>query len=224
MNISVSTASQHLQRLQSSYSLNCQLPANTVERNIFKLIRSCLLLPGAVSYCTLQSSTRCETSHLSSDQPTLFAMTGGKFNVGIIGYGLSAKTFHIPFVSAVPDFNFYAIVQRSPKPNDDASKDHPGIKLYHSVEDLVGDAQVDVVIVTTAPDSHLRLAKLALQAKKHGGTLCCSLNRLVLIRLQLSSKSPSRQHLSKHRNWRTWPNLKVSFSRSIRTDGGIRIS
>lgn len=95
-------------------------------------------------------------------------MAGGKYNVGIIGYGLSAKTFHIPFIKAVSDFNLYAIVQRSPKPNDDASKDHPGIKLYHSADDLYKDDQVHVVIVTTSPELHLEMAKAALLAKKHG--------------------------------------------------------
>lgn len=91
-----------------------------------------------------------------------------KFNVGIIGYGLSAKTFHIPFVNAVSDFNLYAVVQRSPKPQDDASKDWPHIKLYHSGDDLVKDDQVDVVVVTTAPELHPQMAKLALLANKHG--------------------------------------------------------
>src|ERR1700761_568562 len=95
-------------------------------------------------------------------------MAGGKYNVGIIGYGLSAKIFHIPFVNAVSNFNLYAIVQRSPKPDDDASQDWPEIKLYRSAEDLVKDEQVHVVIVTTAPELHLQLAKLALLAKKHG--------------------------------------------------------
>ena len=95
-------------------------------------------------------------------------MTTGKYNVGIIGYGLSAKTFHIPFVNAVADFNLYAIVQRSPKSGDDAGKDHPGIKSYRSVDELINDDQVHVVIITTAPISHTDLAKQALQAKKHG--------------------------------------------------------
>jgi len=94
-------------------------------------------------------------------------MATGKYNVGVIGYGLSAKTFHIPFINAVPEFNLYAVVQRSPKPDDDAEKDHPGVKAYRSVDELIKDDQVHLVIVTTAPESHLSLAKQALQAKKH---------------------------------------------------------
>jgi predicted dehydrogenase len=95
-------------------------------------------------------------------------MSSRRFNVGIVGYGLSAKIFHIPFVTYVPELSLYGIVQRSPKPDDDAEKDHPGVKIYRSVDDLVKDQLVDVVIVTAAPDQHFSLAKKALEAGKHG--------------------------------------------------------
>ena len=90
------------------------------------------------------------------------------YNVGIIGYGMSAKVFHIPFIEAVPDFKLFAVVQRNPKPSDDAEKDHPGIKSYRSTEELVKDKEVDVVVVTTIPDTHVELTKLALESGKHG--------------------------------------------------------
>ena len=96
-------------------------------------------------------------------------MTSKKYNVGVIGYGLSAKVFHIPLIEAVPDsFKLYAIVQRSPKPTDDAEKDFPGIKSYRTTEELFADPKVDLVVVTTGPDSHFELAKKALEAGKHG--------------------------------------------------------
>lgn len=91
-------------------------------------------------------------------------------NVGIIGYGMSAKVFHIPLIAAVPAFNLYAIVQRTPKPGDDAGNDHPGIKSYRSTEAMVRDPAVDVVIVTTIPSSHFSLTKLALEHDKHGSS------------------------------------------------------
>jgi predicted dehydrogenase len=95
-------------------------------------------------------------------------MAAKTWNVGIIGYGFSAKIFHIPFIQAVPDLKLYAIVQRNPQPENNAEKDHPDIKAYRSADDLVKDEAVDVVIVTTAPSSHVELAKLALEAGKHG--------------------------------------------------------
>lgn len=95
-------------------------------------------------------------------------MSSRTYKVGVIGYGLSAKVFHIPLITVVPDFVLYAVVQRSPKPNDDAEKDHPGIKLYRESEKLFSDHEVDVIVVTTAPDSHVQLTEGALNAGKHG--------------------------------------------------------
>lgn len=152
-------------------------------------------------------------------------MARGQYNVGIIGYGLSAKTFHIPFVSAVPDFNLYAVVQRSPKPDDDASKDHPDIKLYRSAEDMVKDDQVHIVVVTTAPESHLQLAKLALLAKKHGMQILPPPSQdMLTVCLQSLLRNHSHPHRPKHRNWSIWPNLKRESLPCTRIGDGIRIS
>ncbi|KAK4696224.1 hypothetical protein P7C71_g1658, partial [Lecanoromycetidae sp. Uapishka_2] len=89
------------------------------------------------------------------------------YNAAVIGYGMSAKVFHIPLIQVVPRFNLYAIVQRHPKPEDDAEKDHRGIKSYRSSEEMVKDSAVDVVVVTTIPTSHFELCKLALEHGKH---------------------------------------------------------
>lgn len=95
-------------------------------------------------------------------------MVSKTWNVGVIGYGFSAKIFHIPFITAVPDFKLYAIVQRSPTPENDAEKDFAGIKSYRSTDELFKDANVDVVVITTPPDGHYALTKAALEAGKHG--------------------------------------------------------
>ena len=90
------------------------------------------------------------------------------YNVGIIGYGMSAKVFHIPFVTTVPAFKLHAVVQRNPQPENDAAKDHPGIKSYRTSEELFHDEAVHVVIVTTTPETHYDLARLAMENGKHG--------------------------------------------------------
>ena len=95
-------------------------------------------------------------------------MASQTYNVAIIGYGMSAKVFHIPLIDVVPELKLYAIVQRSPKPDDDAEKDHPGVESYRSTEEMVKDPQVDVVVVTTIPDTHFELTKMALENGKHG--------------------------------------------------------
>lgn len=88
-------------------------------------------------------------------------------NVGVIGYGMSAHVFHIPFVLTTPGLKLYAVVQRNPTSDSDAAKDHPSIKSYRSAEQLVKDPEVDVVVITTTPEVHYAQAKLALEAGKH---------------------------------------------------------
>ena len=90
------------------------------------------------------------------------------YNVAVIGYGLSTKVFHIPFILSVSQFKLHAIVQRNPKPEYDAEKHHPGVKGYRSAEEMLEDAAVDVVVVATTPESHFGLTKAALESGKHG--------------------------------------------------------
>ncbi|KAL8725433.1 MAG: hypothetical protein Q9166_007365 [cf. Caloplaca sp. 2 TL-2023] len=94
-------------------------------------------------------------------------MASKPFNVAIIGYGAAAKVFHIPLIEVVPELKLYAIVQRHPTPENDASKAHPGIKSYRSAEEMVKDSSVDMVVVATTPATHFELAKLALKHWKH---------------------------------------------------------
>ncbi|PHH84516.1 hypothetical protein CDD83_1825 [Cordyceps sp. RAO-2017] len=94
-------------------------------------------------------------------------MAGKVFNVGVVGYGLSAKVFHIPFIAVTPQLRLHGIVQRTPKQGNSAPQEHPEAKHYSDVEALLADPEVDVVIVTTPPNNHFALTKAALEAGKH---------------------------------------------------------
>jgi predicted dehydrogenase len=95
-------------------------------------------------------------------------MSSKQFNVGVIGYGLSAKVFHIPLILALPDdFKLYGVVQRSPKSDNDAQKDHPGIKSWRSVDEAYADPDVDLVVITSIPGTHFQMCKDALEAGKN---------------------------------------------------------
>jgi predicted dehydrogenase len=80
---------------------------------------------------------------------------------------MSAKVFHIPLIQVTPNFTLHSIVQRTPKPNDDASKDHPEAKIYNSADALIADPSLDIIVVTTTPDTHFSFTKAALEAGKH---------------------------------------------------------
>ncbi|KAH7178688.1 hypothetical protein DER46DRAFT_655943 [Fusarium sp. MPI-SDFR-AT-0072] len=94
-------------------------------------------------------------------------MSGKTFNVGVVGYGMSAKIFHIPFLTQTPQFKLHAIVQRSPKEGNSAPADYPDIKHYTDYKDLFADSAVDLVVISTPPNNHFELTKAALEAGKH---------------------------------------------------------
>ncbi|WYZ46686.1 hypothetical protein EsH8_IX_000911 [Colletotrichum jinshuiense] len=89
------------------------------------------------------------------------------FNVGIIGYGLSAKVFHIPFINLTPQFKLHSIVQRNPTASSSAPNDYPDLKHHTSLEPLLQDPEVDIINILTPPNTHFSFSKQALQAGKH---------------------------------------------------------
>lgn len=87
-----------------------------------------------------------------------------KINTGLLAYGMSGKVFHAPFIEAHNGFNFTAIVERT---NKLAQNDYPNIKSYASVEELIDDSSIELVIVNTPNFMHYQHAKMALNAGKH---------------------------------------------------------
>ncbi|KIW05583.1 uncharacterized protein PV09_03458 [Verruconis gallopava] len=89
------------------------------------------------------------------------------FNVGIIGYGLSAKIFHIPYIKATEGLEVKAICQRRASEGNDAAKDHPTSTIYRTSDELLQDPTVDIVVLCTPVATHLTLGKQCLEAGKH---------------------------------------------------------
>lgn len=87
-----------------------------------------------------------------------------EIGVGVIGFGLATRVFHAPFVSAVPGLKLVAIMERT---GDAVAKEYPEAKTVRSVEELLGDGEIQVIVVATPNETHYRLAKQALEAGKH---------------------------------------------------------
>ena len=69
-----------------------------------------------------------------------------EIGVGIIGFGLAARVFHAPFVSAVPGLKLLTIVQRK---GDEAAKAYPQTKIVRTVGELLADPAIQLVVVAT---------------------------------------------------------------------------
>lgn len=82
----------------------------------------------------------------------------------IVGYGFSAKTFHIPFIKSLPSFSIGAI---SSSQKDNIKHDFPDADYYSTAEEMIQQSDSDLVIITAPNAVHFSLAKLALQNNKH---------------------------------------------------------
>lgn len=86
-----------------------------------------------------------------------------RIRTGVVGYGLAGRVFHAPFVSAVPELELAAIVQRS---GDEAKQAYPAARQVRSFDDLLA-SDVELVVIGTPSATHYPLSKQALLAGKN---------------------------------------------------------
>jgi predicted dehydrogenase len=82
----------------------------------------------------------------------------------LCSFGMSGLVFHSPFLSINPGFNFYAVWERT---KNEAQKKFPNVITYRSLEDMLADELVELVIVNTPNYTHYDYTKQALEAGKH---------------------------------------------------------
>ena len=82
----------------------------------------------------------------------------------VLSFGMSGTVFHAPFLQVHEGFHFYAVWERT---KNEAQKRYPDVKTYRTLEDLLADDAVELVIVNTPNYTHYDYAKKALEAGKH---------------------------------------------------------
>lgn len=85
-------------------------------------------------------------------------------NTALLSFGMSGKLFHAPFLHVHSGFNFFAVWERSKKT---AAGIYPGCKSYSTLDELLADDAIELVIVNTPNYTHYEYAKKALLAGKH---------------------------------------------------------
>lgn len=85
-------------------------------------------------------------------------------NAGLCAFGMSGYVFHAPFLQCLPEFNLSAVVERHEKK---AAKHYPEIHSYNSIDELMNDDSIELIVVNTPNVTHYDYAKQALLAGKH---------------------------------------------------------
>jgi scyllo-inositol 2-dehydrogenase (NADP+) len=82
----------------------------------------------------------------------------------ILSYGMSGEVFHAPLLDVHPGFKLKSILQRK---TDKSKKYYPDVIVARSLDEILNDPEIELVIVNTTNDTHLDFTVQALTAGKH---------------------------------------------------------
>jgi predicted dehydrogenase len=80
---------------------------------------------------------------------------------GLVGYGFGGRWFHAPLLAAAPECEFVGVVTTSPDRRALVEREHRGVALLGSLEDLAA-AGAEAVAISTPADTHSALTDRAL--------------------------------------------------------------
>src|SRR5271157_3926161 len=84
--------------------------------------------------------------------------------VGLVGFGLGGRVFHAPLISSVEGLELAAVVERS---TDKAAVRYPDIAIYRTLEAMLEDPSLGLVVITTPNRTHFQFARQALEAGRN---------------------------------------------------------
>ena len=91
-------------------------------------------------------------------------MTNSKINTALCSFGMSGVVFHAPFIEVNAKFNLYGVLERT---KNEAQKRYPTIKKFRSLDDLLADETIELVVINTPNITHFDFAKKVINAGKH---------------------------------------------------------
>ncbi|HEX2915025.1 MAG TPA: oxidoreductase [Chloroflexia bacterium] len=84
--------------------------------------------------------------------------------VGVVGYGLSGAVFHAPLITSVDGYRLKTIVSSNPAK---VTADYPEVQVAPTVEDLLADPEIELVVIGAPNSAHFPVARQSLLAGKH---------------------------------------------------------
>jgi len=83
---------------------------------------------------------------------------------GLCSYGMSGRIFHAPFIESHPGFELSAIVERT---KDESKARYPNTRILRSIDDLLKDDSIELIVVNTPIQTHFEFVSAALKAGKN---------------------------------------------------------
>lgn len=87
-----------------------------------------------------------------------------KITTALASFGMSGKVFHSPLLTNHPGFYLKSIVERN---KQEVNRFYPEIKSVKSIEDILQDPEIHLIVINTPDHTHYELTQMALEAGKH---------------------------------------------------------
>ena len=94
-------------------------------------------------------------------------MSTTNIHTGIIGFGLSGRVFHAPFIDVIEGFELTKISTANQERQKTATNCYPTTEIVPEPNSIISDPNIDLVIVASPNTDHFRWSKEALLAGKH---------------------------------------------------------
>jgi scyllo-inositol 2-dehydrogenase (NADP+) len=88
-------------------------------------------------------------------------------NTAVVGYGFAGKCFHSYLANLADGLNLYAVSTRDTERQSAARKDYSNIKIVSTVDELLKDDNVQLVVIATPHNTHKDLAIKCMDAGRH---------------------------------------------------------
>lgn len=82
----------------------------------------------------------------------------------LVGFGFSAQTFHLPFLTYLPEFTINGVVSSRP---EQVAQTLDATRVYPTLNEALDAQSFDLVVITTPNHLHAEQAKLALESGAH---------------------------------------------------------
>jgi predicted dehydrogenase len=90
-----------------------------------------------------------------------------KINIGIIGAGTNTRKHHIPGLKKMANVEILGVCNRSRESSEKAAKELGIPRVYDNWSDMIGDDDIDAIVIGTWPYMHHTLTLAALNGGKH---------------------------------------------------------
>jgi predicted dehydrogenase len=81
--------------------------------------------------------------------------------VGLVGFGMAGRVFHGPLISSVDGLALQAVVERN---TDQARERYPWITTYRSLDSMLADRTLGLIVVATPSGTHFDVARQVIDA------------------------------------------------------------